>query len=67
MSPSNAPSGRVGRPPVTSPTQTLSAARRLIDRDGWEKLTIRRPAAGIGIGATILYDHVQVKEDLRSS
>jgi hypothetical protein len=50
---------------VTSPTQTLSAARRLIDRDGWEKLTIRRPAAGIG--ATILYHHVQVKEDLRSS
>jgi AcrR family transcriptional regulator len=49
---------------VTSRTQILSAARRLIDRDGWEKLTIRRLAAEIGIGATTLYHHVQDKEDL---
>ncbi|HZF89925.1 TetR/AcrR family transcriptional regulator [Streptomyces sp.] len=64
MSRTNAPHGRVGRPPVTSRTQILNAARRLIDRDGWEKLTIRRLAAEIGIGATTLYHHVQDKEDL---
>ncbi|MEV7617224.1 TetR/AcrR family transcriptional regulator [Streptomyces sp. NPDC089799] len=63
MSP-NTPHGRVGRPPVTSRTQILSAARRLIDRDGWDKLTIRRLAAEIGIGATTLYHHVRDKEDL---
>ncbi|MEU6756605.1 TetR/AcrR family transcriptional regulator, partial [Streptomyces sp. NPDC046685] len=51
MSPNAAPHGRVGRPPVTSRAQILIAARRLIDRDGWDKLTIRRLAGEIGIGA----------------
>ena len=44
------PHGRTGRPPVTSRAQILAAARQLIDRDGWEKLTIRRLAAETGIG-----------------
>ncbi|MEZ7006240.1 TetR/AcrR family transcriptional regulator [Streptomyces sp. AD55] len=61
---SSTPRGRTGRPPVTSRTQILTAARRLIDRDGWEKLTIRRLAAELGIGATTLYHHIQNKEDL---
>ncbi|WP_069812781.1 TetR/AcrR family transcriptional regulator [Streptomyces sp. TP-A0874] len=56
--------GRAGRPPVTSRTQILAAARRLIDRDGWERLTIRRLATELGIGATTLYHHIQNKEDL---
>ncbi|MFJ6215706.1 TetR/AcrR family transcriptional regulator [Streptomyces sp. NPDC092296] len=56
--------GRTGRPPVTSRAEILTAARRLIDRDGWEKLTIRRLAAEIGIGATTLYHHIRDKEDL---
>ncbi|AYY14387.1 TetR/AcrR family transcriptional regulator [Actinobacteria bacterium YIM 96077] len=60
----NAPHGRIGRPPATSRRQILAAARRLIDRDGWEKLTIRRLAVEIGVGATTLYHHVQDKEDL---
>ncbi|MFD4764367.1 TetR/AcrR family transcriptional regulator [Streptomyces sp. NPDC058439] len=64
MSRTNAPHGRVGRPPVTSRTQILTAARRLIDQDGWEQLTIRKLAAEIGIGATTLYHHVRNKEDL---
>ena len=64
MSRSNASHGRVGRPPVTSRAEILTAARRLIDQDGWEKLTIRRLAAEIGIGATTLYHHVRDKEDL---
>ena len=56
--------GRAGRPPVTSRAQILAAARQLIDQAGWEKLTIRRLAAELGIGATTLYHHVRDKEDL---
>jgi AcrR family transcriptional regulator len=55
---------RTGRPPVTSRAQILAAARRLIDDDGWEKLTVRRLAGELGIGATTLYHHVRDKEDL---
>ncbi len=57
-------SGRTGRPPVTSRTEILEAARLLIDRDGWEKLSIRRLAAELGIGATTLYHHFGDKEEL---
>ncbi|GAU68909.1 TetR family transcriptional regulator [Streptomyces sp. NBRC 110611] len=60
----HAPHGRTGRPPLTSRAQILAAARRLIDRDGWEKLTIRRLAAETGVGATTLYHHIRNKEDL---
>jgi AcrR family transcriptional regulator len=59
-----APNGRTGRPPVTSRAQILAGARQLIDREGWEKLTIRQLAAEIGIGPTTLYHHVRDKEDL---
>jgi AcrR family transcriptional regulator len=62
--PTTASPGRTGRPPATSRAQILAAARRLIDRDGWESLTIRRLAAEIGVGATTLYHHVRDKEDL---
>jgi len=54
----------MGRPPVTSRAQILAGARRLIDREGWDKLTIRRLAAELGIGPTTLYHHVRDKEDL---
>lgn len=57
-------SGRTGRPPLTSRAQILAAARRLIDRNGWESLTIRQLSAELGIGATTLYHHVRGKEDL---
>lgn len=60
----NATNGRTGRPPVTSRAQILVAARQLIDRDGWEKLTVRRLAAELGIGPTTMYHHVRDKEDL---
>lgn len=59
-----APQGRTGRPPRTSRAEILAAARRLIDRDGWEKLTIRRLAAELDVGATTLYHHIRDKEDL---
>lgn len=58
------PSGRTGRPPLTSREEILTAALALIERDGWEKLTIRRLAAALGVGATTLYHHVRDKEDL---
>ncbi|MFF9450040.1 TetR/AcrR family transcriptional regulator [Streptomyces althioticus] len=64
MSRTNPPHGRVGRPPVTSRTQIITVARRLIDESGWAKLTIRGLAAELGIGATTLYHHVRDKEDL---
>ncbi|MGC5053389.1 TetR/AcrR family transcriptional regulator [Micromonospora sp. DT48] len=60
----NAPRLKAGRPPTTSRSQILAAARGLIDRNGWERLTIRKLAAEIGVGATTLYHHVQDKEDL---
>lgn len=53
-----------GRPPATSVQQILAAARRLIDREGWEKLTIRGLAQELGIGATTIYHHVRDREDL---
>lgn len=60
-----APHGsRTGRPPVTSRVQILAAARRLIDQQGWERVTIRQLAAELGIGPTTLYHHVRDKEDL---
>lgn len=64
MQPSAPTRGRSGRPPTTSRAQIMTAARRLIDRDGWQKLTIRRLAAELEVGATTLYHHVQDKEDL---
>ncbi|RFS82201.1 TetR/AcrR family transcriptional regulator [Actinomadura spongiicola] len=59
-----APSGRTGRPPATSRAEILAGARRLIDRDGWDSLTMRRLAAEIGVGPTTLYHHVRDKDDL---
>lgn len=49
---------------MTSRAQILTAARRLIDQNGWEKLTLRRLAAELGIGTMTLYHHVRDKEDL---
>ena len=58
------PQPRTGRPPRTSREEILAAARTVVDRDGWDKLTIRRLAGEIGVGATTLYHHVRDKEDL---
>lgn len=55
---------RAGRPPSTSRPEILAAARRVIDRDGWEKLTVRRLAGELGVGPTTLYHHVRDREDL---
>jgi AcrR family transcriptional regulator len=42
----------------------LGAARRLIDRDGWEQLTIRRLATEAGTSPATVYNHVRDKDDL---
>ena len=55
---------RTGRPPTTSRPEILHAARGIIDRDGWQKLTIRRLATELGVGATTIYHHVRDKQDL---
>lgn len=56
--------GPSGRPPRTSREAILKAAQRLIDRDGWEQLTIRRLAAEIGTSPGTVYYHVRDKDDL---
>ncbi len=61
---SSAVPSRTGRPRLTSREQIVAAARQVIDQDGWERLTIRRLAAELGIGPTTLYHHVRDKEDL---
>ncbi|WP_214403164.1 TetR/AcrR family transcriptional regulator [Pseudonocardia lacus] len=60
----DAPSGRTGRPPRTSRAEILAAARRILERDGWEKLTLRRLAAEAGVSTMTLYHHVRDREDL---
>lgn len=62
MAPSS--SSRVGRPPRTSREAILAAARGLIAREGWQRLTFRRLAAELGVGTTTLYHHVRDREDL---
>lgn len=56
--------GRTGRPSVTSRAEVLRGARLIIDRDGWDRLTVRRLAAELRIGPTTLYRHVGGKQDL---
>ncbi|GAA1506529.1 TetR/AcrR family transcriptional regulator [Nocardioides humi] len=56
--------GRTGRPPRTSRAEVLAAARLIIERDGWEKLTVRRIAGEIGVSAMTIYHHVDDRGDL---
>lgn len=55
---------RSGRPPSTSRSEILAGARELIDRDGWQALTIRTLARQLGVGAATIYHHVRDREDL---
>lgn len=58
------PGARAGRPPATNRADVLAAARTLIERDGWQRLTIRRLAAELGVGPTTIYRNVSSKQDL---
>lgn len=42
----------------------VQAAARLLDRDGYDRLTMRGVAAELGVQAPALYWHVRSKEDL---
>lgn len=55
---------RSGRPPRTSRADILEGARRLIERDGVDKVTIRRLATEIGTSPATVYYHVRDKDDL---
>ncbi|HWV27168.1 MAG TPA: TetR/AcrR family transcriptional regulator [Aeromicrobium sp.] len=64
MAETKPPRGRSGRPPRTSRAEVLNAARQIIERDGWEKLTIRRLAGEVGVSAMTIYHHVEDRGDL---
>lgn len=54
----------VGRPARTSRHALLEAAQRLIEEQGWERLTIRRLATELGVSTGTVYNHVRNKDDL---
>jgi AcrR family transcriptional regulator len=53
-----------GRPPRISRQAIVEAARRIVDADGLERLTMRRLADEIGSAPMALYHHVRNKDDL---
>jgi AcrR family transcriptional regulator len=53
--------------PSTRRAQIVSAARRLLEEDGPEALSMRNVAAEIGIRAPSLYEHVADKRALESA
>lgn len=62
--PPAAPRARTGRPPRLTREEIIAAARRIIDADGVDDLTMRRLAREVGSTAMALYRHVRDKEDL---
>src|ERR1700733_15362696 len=65
--PSNARAGvrsQVGRPPITSRAEVLEAARRIVDEQGLERLTMRRLGAELGVDPMTIYHHVPDKAAL---
>ena len=55
---------RPGRPPRLSREQVVAAARRIVERDGIEALTMRRVATELGGAPMSLYRHVRDKDEL---
>ncbi|WP_329221241.1 TetR/AcrR family transcriptional regulator C-terminal domain-containing protein [Streptomyces sp. NBC_01485] len=50
-------------PPLTR-TRIIEAAIALLDEEGMERLTMRRLAERLGVGATTLYWHIDTKDDV---
>jgi AcrR family transcriptional regulator len=48
-------------------SQAVRVARRLLDEEGWEAVTMRRIADEMGIRAASLYKHVVDKDELRTA
>lgn len=55
---------QVGRPAVTSRTEVLEAALRIVDEHGLERLTMRRLGAELGVDPMTVYHHVPDKAAL---
>ncbi|MEZ0066806.1 AcrR family transcriptional regulator [Streptacidiphilus sp. MAP12-20] len=60
----SAPRRAPGRPPRISREEVIQTARRIVDTEGVDRLTMRRLAAEIGSTAMALYHHVLNKEEL---
>ncbi|MBD0693907.1 TetR/AcrR family transcriptional regulator [Streptomyces sp. CBMA123] len=62
--PSPAPRKATGRPPRISREEVVDTARRIVDEEGVERLTMRRLATAVGSTPMALYHHVRDKEEL---
>ncbi|MHC5909011.1 TetR/AcrR family transcriptional regulator [Streptomyces sp. S6] len=60
----SAPRKALGRPPRISREEVIGTARRIVDREGVDRLTMRRLATEIGSTPMALYHHVRNKEEL---
>jgi AcrR family transcriptional regulator len=59
-----APRKTLGRPPRISREEVLTTARRIVDAEGVDRLTMRRLASEVGSTPMALYHHVRNKEEL---
>ncbi|UGQ12059.1 TetR/AcrR family transcriptional regulator [Yinghuangia sp. ASG 101] len=64
MSQPPAPHRALGRPPRISREQVIATARRIVDAEGVDRLTMRRLATEIGTTPMALYHHVRNKDEL---
>ncbi|GGW73023.1 TetR/AcrR family transcriptional regulator [Streptomyces xantholiticus] len=64
MTPRTRRTGRTGRPPRLSQEAILTAAERILNEDGPEKLSMRRLAQELSSTAMALYHHVLDKDEL---
>ncbi|MBT2211493.1 MULTISPECIES: TetR/AcrR family transcriptional regulator [Actinomadura] len=55
---------RRGRPPRISRAEILAVARRIVDEEGVDRLTMRRLAKDVGSTPMALYHHVRDKDEL---
>lgn len=60
----SAPRKALGRPPRISREEVVTTARRIVDSEGVDRLTMRRLATEIGSTPMALYHHVRNKEEL---
>ncbi|OMI34652.1 TetR/AcrR family transcriptional regulator [Streptomyces sparsogenes] len=60
----SAPRKTLGRPPRISREEVVTTARRIVDSEGVDRLTMRRLATEIGSTPMALYHHVRNKEEL---
>ncbi|MFF1505675.1 TetR/AcrR family transcriptional regulator [Streptomyces sp. NPDC058316] len=60
----SAPRKALGRPPRISREEVVETARRIVDTEGVDRLTMRRLATEIGSTPMALYHHVRNKDEL---